>query len=56
VSDGEDRLQIWKTNPTRLNKQLQTANMTLPQAWGMGEGPTTPYGKKKKKKKLQNVI
>jgi len=54
VGDGEERLQIWKTTPMKLNKQLQTANMTLPQAWGMGEGPTTPQGKKIKM--LQNVI
>jgi hypothetical protein len=50
VSDGEDRLQIWKTTPKRLNKQLQTADMKLPQVWGVGEGPTTPHGKKKLKR------
>jgi len=46
VSDGEDKLQIWKTTPKRLNKQLQTADMMLPQAWGMGKGTTTAHGKK----------
>jgi hypothetical protein len=48
VTDGEDRLQIWKTTPKRLNKQLQTADMMLPQVWGMGKGTTTPHGNKYK--------
>jgi len=46
VSDGEHRLQIWKTTTKRLNKHLLTADMMLPQAWGMGEGPTTAHGEK----------